>query len=100
VDTPKVVCPRCRGLGYWERRFRNGHVYVYVLHREGRKVHRCYLGAEEYDYVERLHNLGLAGMHDDGRFERYAEELLDRLKPGQLARLKEMIEARLAGVSA
>jgi hypothetical protein len=75
-------------------------VYVYVLHREGRKIHRCYLGAEAYDYVERLHNMGLAGMHDDGRFERYATELLDRLKPRQLARLKEMIEARLSKASA
>jgi hypothetical protein len=87
-------------LGYWERRSKGEHVYVYVLHREGRKVHRCYLGAEAYDYVERMHNMGLVGMQDDGRFERYAEELLDRLKPKQLARLKEMIEARLAGVSA
>jgi hypothetical protein len=87
-------------LGYWERRVRGEHVYVYVLHREGRHVRRCYLGAEEYDYVERLHNLGLVGMHDDGRFERYAEELLDRLNARQLARLRELIEARLAGVSA
>jgi hypothetical protein len=62
-------------------------------------VRRCYLGAEAYDYVERLHNLGLAGMQDDGRFERYATELLDRLKPRQLAKLKQLIEARLAKAS-
>jgi hypothetical protein len=44
--------------------------------------------------------MGLAGMHDDGRFERYATELLDRLKPRQLARLRELIEARLARLQA
>jgi hypothetical protein len=87
-------------LGYWERRSRNGHVYVYVLHREGRHVRRCYLGAEAYDYVERTNPLGLVGMHDDDRFERYAEELLDRLNARQLARLRELVEARLAKASA
>jgi hypothetical protein len=87
-------------LGYWERRSKGEHVYVYVLHREGRHVRRCYLGAEAYDYVERLHNMGLVGMQDEDRFERYAEELLDRLNARQLARLKELIEARLARLQA
>jgi len=90
----KVLCPRCGGLGYLERR-RKGeqgeHVYIYVVHREGKKVHKCYLGAEKYDYVERFHDIGLAGMHDEKRFWRYAEELVSKLTYEQLVKLEELI---------
>ena len=92
----KVLCPRCGGLGYLERRCRGEHAYVYVVHRERGRVSKCYLGAESYDYVERFNALGLAGLADEGRFERYAAELVARLTASQLAKLKELVEARLA----
>jgi hypothetical protein len=93
-ESKKVLCPRCGGLGYLERRRRGGHgehVYIYVVHREGKKVHKCYLGAEKYDYVERFHDIGLAGMHDEKRFWRYAEELVSKLTYEQLIKLEELI---------
>ena len=93
---PKVLCPRCGGLGYWERRRRGEHEYIYVVHRAGGKVSRCYLGAAAYDYVERFNQLGLSGAADELRFERYAESLVARLTASQLRRLRELVEARLA----
>ena len=93
-ESKKILCPRCGGLGYLERRRRGEHgehVYIYVVHREGKKVRKCYLGAEKYDYVERFHEIGLAGMHDEKRFWRYAEELVSKLTYEQLVKLEELI---------
>jgi len=87
----KVLCPRCGDLGYIERRRRGEHVYIYIIHRDGKRVHKCYLGAERYDYVERFHEIGLAGMHDEERFWRYAEELVSKLTYEQLVKLEELI---------
>jgi hypothetical protein len=99
-----VSCPRCGGLGYWAREVREGprgrHAYVYVVHVEGGRRRKCYLGAEAYDYVERFHGLGLAGDMDGGRWRRYAEQLIDRLKPEDLRWLLGMIRERLGDAGA
>jgi hypothetical protein len=75
------VCPRCGERGWLERRRVGNNEYFYCHHeyREGggRRVRTCYLGPREYVYVERTHNLGLAGPLDRDRFRKYFEELLD-----------------------
>jgi hypothetical protein len=96
------VCPRCGGLGYLERRSVGGHVYVYCRHvwREGgrRRERKCYLGAEEYDYVERFQLLGLAGLTDKERFRRYMRSLLERLSPEDLTWIMEQASIRLKNI--
>lgn len=83
----KVVrfCPRCNApYSYLERRNKNGHIYVYAVHysRENgkRKFVKCYLGAEEYENVAKMHPemmKGLTGMHDNNRYIDYLEDVID-----------------------
>jgi len=93
------LCPRCGSFGYVERRSKGGHVYVYCVHvyRDGgrRRRKRCYLGAEEYDYVERFQELGLAGLTDRERFRRYMRSLLEKLGDEDLKWIVEEAKQRL-----
>jgi hypothetical protein len=91
----RAVCPRCGKLGYVEVRNVNGRIYHYFVHRwmEGwrRRVHKCYLGAQNYRYVEKFNPLGLAGLTDRERFTRYLRELLKMLTPQQIEWLKKEV---------
>jgi hypothetical protein len=89
------LCPKCGLKGFLERRRKGEHVYVYMHHRVGKKVRTCYLGAEEYDYVERFNDLSLRGLFDKERFHEYALRIIDSLTPTQLMELKHLIEQRL-----
>jgi len=92
------LCPRCgRRFSYIERREARGREYFYAVHYFGyevvdgkvkKKVKKCYLGPREYEYVEKLHSLGLAGLIDRERFRRYLKELLDSTEMD----LKELLE--------
>jgi len=92
------LCPRCgQRFSYIERREARGREYFYAVHYFGyavvdgkvkKKVKKCYLGPREYEYVEKLHDLGLAGLIDKERFKRYLEELLDSMEVG----LRELLE--------
>ena len=66
----RPVCPRCGGEISWiESQSKGGRVYYYAVHYLGytkvgkrvrKKVRKCYLGPEAYEYVSRLHSdLGL-----------------------------------------
>jgi len=91
-------CPRCgREVSYVERQVKGSQTYFYAVHYMGyervglkikKKVKKCYLGPREYEYVEKLHNLGLAGLVDRERFRRYLKELLDSMEVG----LRELLE--------
>jgi len=78
------VCPKC-GLpySYVSREKRGSNYYFYAVHvsKSGnkRRVKKCYLGAESYDYVARFNpELGrLAGLIDRTKALRYLEELLE-----------------------
>jgi len=86
----KVVrfCPRCNTpYSYIERRVKSGHTYYYAVHEtrvDGKRhVHKCYLGAEEYTYVKMMHPEmleSLSGMHDNERYIRYLEDIIEILK--------------------
>jgi hypothetical protein len=93
------VCPRCGGLGYLDRRVRGEHVYFYCMHIERvgnrRRVHRCYLGAESYDYVERFQEMSLSGLMDKERFARYLDVLIPRLERKELLMLVRKAKERL-----
>jgi hypothetical protein len=95
----KLECPRCGGKGYLERRVVEKQTYYYVRHVSfdgGRRSdHRCYLGPERYDYVEKTHHLHLSGYLDEERFRRYAQELVDKLPEEQLKELRAIIDRRL-----
>lgn len=100
---PRNVCPRCGGVGgYIERREVDGRFYHYFVHveRHGgkRKVRRCYLGASRYEYVERFQNIGLAGLTDEERFERYARNSVEKLPPEVLEKLARILRERLEAV--
>ena len=82
---PKPICPRC-GLpySYVETREVGGKVYYYAVHyyREGnkRRVRKCYLGPEHYDYVTRTHEregLVLRGLTSTDRVISYLDALID-----------------------
>jgi len=66
----RPVCPRCGGEISWiESQSKGGRVYYYAVHYLGytkvgkklrKRVRKCYLGPEAYEYVSRLHSdLGL-----------------------------------------
>jgi hypothetical protein len=63
-----------------------------------KKARWCYLGPDEYIYVEHFNELGLAGVHDSGRYFRYAQFLVSRLGPEELLELRRMIDDRLREV--
>jgi hypothetical protein len=91
---PKNVCPRCgEAGGYFERRPVGNRIYYYFVHvkRQGprRRVRKCYLGASRYVYVERFQNIGLAGLADEKRFERYVSNVAENL----IRVLRERLEA-------
>jgi hypothetical protein len=92
-------CPRCGGRGYIERRRRGSQTYIYFHHRfrdGGRvRVRTCYIGPEEYEYVERFNPIGLRSIMDGERFYKYARSIIENLTPGQLMELKRLIEERL-----
>jgi hypothetical protein len=96
-----LLCPRCGSKGYLEYRRRGDQTYVYMHHRirdeKGVRTKTCYLGAETYDYVERLNPMGLKDMLDRDRFYDYALAIIDRLTPDELLGLKREIERRMGG---
>jgi len=95
----KVYCPRCGSEGYMTIRARGNNAYRYVKHVESeggtKKARWCYLGPDEYIYVEHFNELGLAGMHDERRYLRYAEYLVSRLSAEELLELRRLIDERL-----
>jgi len=87
-------CPVCgRPIDYIERRVVKGngtqHVYYYARHiiideNGQKKVKKCYLGAEAYDYVSRKHSdLGIVftGMAADPakRLTEYVNSAIEKL---------------------
>jgi RNA polymerase-binding transcription factor DksA len=92
------VCPRCgRPIDWLERRVRNGHVYIYAYHyvkdeNGKRKVKKCYLGPEKYDYTNRV--LATAGI----QVKSLAQQLMeDRpLIASQLEELVKAVEEKMA----
>jgi len=87
---PGEACPVCGlPIDWVEKRVRNGHVYYYAYHyvkdeNGKRKVKKCYLGADRYDYVSRKnYDLGTAfrGMaySEADRFSEYFNSALDKL---------------------
>jgi hypothetical protein len=95
----KVYCPRCGSEGYMTISARGNNAYYYVKHVESeggvKKARWCYLGPDEYIYVEHFNELGLAGMHDERRFLRYAQYLVSRLDQDTLLELSRSIVSRL-----
>jgi len=90
------ICPRCGlPIDYVRKDVREGkdgvHIYYYAIHYLGTdgkgkpKLKQCYLGALAYDYVERLHHMGLKGFAtesgkiDTQREINYLKELVDKL---------------------
>jgi len=66
----RPVCPRCGSPVSWvESQSKGGRTYYYAVHYYGyervgkrirKRVRKCYLGPELYEYVSRLHSdLGL-----------------------------------------
>jgi len=99
----KIDCPRCGEQGYIYKRYRGNKVYVYCRHPyyEGgvRRERKCYLGAEQYTYVEKFNPLGLTGAMLPSRFERYALNLISQLSEEELRKLRDMIDRRLKSAS-
>jgi hypothetical protein len=95
----KVFCPRCGAEGYMTISRRSSNTYYYVMHIEhesgSRKARWCYLGAEEYIYVEHFNELGLAGIQDEKRFLRYAQYLVSRLDQDTLLELCRSVVSKL-----
>jgi len=93
------VCPRCGAPISWvERQVKGGRVYYYAVHYLGytksggkirKKVRRCYLGPEAYEYVTRLHrDLGivLEGAVVDRRVVHYLDAFVESLSRVELDR--------------
>ena len=96
----KPRCPRCGGGISWiETQKKKDRVYYYAVHYTGydkvgskvrKKVRKCYLGPEEYEYVSRLHSdLGLKfkGAIDDKRVIHYLDMFTEALVRADLDRI-------------
>lgn len=105
---PIRFCPRCnQPYSYIEKRKKGEHIYFYAVHIakvDGKnKYHKCYLGAKEYEYVRMMHPemfQSLTGMHDQERYVKYLEDILDiitemRLENGQRQVLISILEKGL-----
>ncbi|MEM4535545.1 MAG: putative integrase [Nanopusillaceae archaeon] len=92
------VCPRCGGVGYRSVEKRAGRYYVYYIHRDPKtgRVRKCYVGPTVvYDYVEKLHALGLSNIEevDYVAVARRAVELyVDRALKGKDSERKQVAE--------
>jgi hypothetical protein len=95
----RFSCPRCGELGYIEERRKDDHVYIYCVHVKSkgkkRKVNKCYLGALNYEYVEKFNPLGLSGLHDTSRFSKYIKKLIDSMDRDQLVELMNYIKQKV-----
>ena len=95
----KTVCPRC-GLPFnWvETQDKGGRTYYYAVHYMGyskvgskikKKIRKCYLGPEEYEYVSRLHSdlgLKLEGAVVERRVVHYLDAFISALAGSELDR--------------
>ena len=88
----RSTCPRCGSPISWIEKLRRGdRVYYVAVHYLGytksggkvrKRVRRCYLGPEEYEYVTRLHrDLGivLKGAIEERRVVHYLDAFLEAL---------------------
>jgi len=95
----RPVCPRCGSPVSWiESQTKGGRVYYYAVHylgyeKVGRKlrkrVRKCYLGPELYEYVTRLHSdlgLKLEGAVVDRRVLHYLDAFVEALSRVELDR--------------
>ncbi|MEM1849210.1 MAG: hypothetical protein QW517_09575 [Thermofilaceae archaeon] len=74
-ERERIVCPRCDNPGRLVEKRTPHNTYIYVVH--GRRM--CYVGAQVYSYVTRLHDFELKGAHDDRRYLEYLDTVLDVL---------------------
>ncbi|MEM4592527.1 MAG: hypothetical protein QW196_03930 [Sulfolobales archaeon] len=66
------TCPKCGLPGYRYLRKEGERVYVYFSHYDPatRKRRKCYVGPiDSYEYVEKQHELGLAGLETTDYYE-------------------------------
>jgi len=93
--TARPACPRCGAQISWlEKQLKGSRVYYVAVHylgsKEGkRRVKKCYLGPEEYDYVSRLHRdigITLEGAIKNRRVIHYLDAFLASLPQLELDR--------------
>ena len=112
---PRSICPRCgQPYSYVETREVRGKVYYYAVHyyKEGgkRRVRKCYLGPEYYDYVTRTHEregLILRGLTTTDRVIGYLDALINyvsnpefNLTPNLALKLADRLEKLAARLRA
>lgn len=78
------ICPRCGGTySYIERARRGDRVYLYAVHYLGNgKKRKCYLGAEVYEYFNRVYGrvMELVGYSREDVVLEYLDELIEYLE--------------------
>nr|CAH65783.1 hypothetical protein [Sulfolobus neozealandicus] len=84
-------CPRCSEFArYIDVDERDGHFYIYAIHYNGTRGHgkpkleRHYLGALEYDYVERFNNINLQGLFNEKRHVEYIKNAANQIDSDRL----------------
>ena len=107
-----TYCPRCsEPISYIHKETRycldaDGnivakHTYYYAVHysydpaTKKMSYRRCYLGSDEYDYVERFNRLSLAGAIKEDRYKNYLQRIIDYVDEDALKRLQEQIQQQL-----
>jgi len=82
------ICPRCsQPYKYTEKRKIKQQIYYYAIHisfdeNNKKHVHKCYLGAETYIYVKRVHadsSIQFHGYIVEDRYKQYARDIRDYL---------------------
>lgn len=79
--TPPIKCPRCGALGSLYSNTTPHNTYYYIYHGvDSRgKPKRCYVGPADYKYVTKLHDFGLQGAHQFGRYINYLDDIVNIL---------------------
>lgn len=108
------LCPRCsEPISYIEDRVverigedgtKHTHIYYYAVHYHGYTLdngrikpilRRCYLGAEEYEYVDKVNELGLKGYTHPERYVSYVWKIAEKLNINDGIQATDMIIRKL-----
>jgi hypothetical protein len=107
----KIICPRCGEEGYITAVTVKGKRYLYVMHKEDKKLVKHYIGPESgYTAVNKLYGLGISNLLDANLtdvlaaiLERIEDDIKDekdsQKKAKKIAEVERILKTNLKKIS-